>query len=89
MNTDLTPLRNSLSDFFGSVVTQVRAAFAVGVVSEEDAREAERLIDPDFKGWLHCDPMVVGNPSSRYGDDAPGYITRNGLGSLEVGASKD
>ena len=85
MKNDLTPLR----DFFGSLVTQVRAAFAVGVASEVDARDAEALIDPDFKGWLHGDPMVVGNPSSRYGDDAPGYITRNGLGSLEVGAAKD
>lgn len=89
MNANPISLRNSLSDFFGSVVTQVRAAFAVGVVSEEDAREAERLIDPDFKGWLRGDPIVVGNPLSRYSDDAPGYITRNGLGSLEVGASKD
>ena len=89
MNTNLTPLRNSLSDFFGSVVTQVRAAFAVGVVSQGDALQAERLIDADFKGLLDGDPMVVGNPSSRYSNDAPGYITRNGLGSLEVGASKD
>ena len=67
MNTDLTPLRNSLSDFFGSVVTQVRAAFAVGVIPEQDAKEAERYIDPDFEGWLHGDPMVTGNLSSRYG----------------------
>ena len=46
-------------------------------------------IDPDFEGWLHGDPMVTGNPASRYGDDAPGYLTGNGLGSLEIGAADD
>ena len=89
MNTDLTPLRSSLSDFFGSVVTQLRAAFAVGVVSEEDAREAERLIDPDFKGWLHGDPMVTNSATSRYGKRQAGYVTANSLGSMEIGASDD
>ena len=86
MNTDLTRLPHSLSCFFGSIVTQVRAAFAVGVVWEEDA---ERLLDPDFTGWLHSDPMVTKNPASRYGNRTPGYITGNGLGSMEIGAADD
>jgi hypothetical protein len=34
-------------------------------------------------------PMVTENPASRYGDRAPGYITSNGLGSLEIGAADD
>jgi hypothetical protein len=67
MNAELQSLRRSLVDFFGSLGTQVQAAFAVGVIPEQDAKEAERYIDPDFEGWLHGDPMVTGNLSSRYG----------------------
>lgn len=67
MNAELQSLYKSLVDFFGSVGTQVRAAFAVGVVPEQDANEAEQYIDPDFEGWLHGDPMVTANLSSRFG----------------------
>jgi hypothetical protein len=76
MNTDLTPLRISLSDFFGSVVTQVRAAFAVGVVSEEGAQTPE-------------DQSAARNSADRFICDGPGYLTKNGYGSLEVGAAED
>jgi len=76
MNTHLTPLRNSLSDFFGSVVTQVRAAFAVGVVSEEGARPPE-------------DQSAARSSADRFICDGPGYLTKNGYGSLEVGAAED
>ena len=33
--------------------------------------------------------MVTKNPASRYGDRTPGYITGNGLGSMEIGAADD
>ena len=55
MSADSRSLRNRWSDFFGSLRTQISAAFAVGLPA----------------------------------DDAPGYMTRNGLGSLEVGAFRD
>ncbi len=58
-------------------------------VEEPDLGEPVRASDPDFERWLHNDPMVTGNPASRYGDDAPGYLTGNGLGSLEIGAADD
>ena len=51
--------------------------------------EENRGTDPDFEGWLHGDPMVTKNPASRYGDRTPGYITGNGLGSMEIGAADD
>ena len=76
MNTDLTPLRNSLSDFFGSVVTQVRAAFVIGVVSEEDAQS-------------HENQPAASSSADRFICDGPGYLTKNGYGSLEVGAAED
>lgn len=64
---------------------------ALSATQEPDDASAERgrSIDPDFEGWLHDDPMVTGNLASRYGDDAPGYLTGNGLGSLEIGAADD
>jgi len=31
----------------------------------------------------------AGAAARRYTDDSPGYMTRNGLGSLEVGAFRD
>ena len=76
MNTDLTTLRNFLSDFFGSIATQVRAAFAVGVVSEEDAQTPE-------------DQSAARNSADRFICEGPGYLTKNGYGSLEVGAAED
>lgn len=67
----------------------VRAALSSGCSHEEVTRTAKIQHDPDFQGWLHNDAMVTGNPASRYGDDAPGYLTGNGLGSLEIGAADD
>ena len=77
-----------MRDILASLGAQVRSAFAVGI-PEEDAREAKPLIDPDFDAWLHGDPSVTKNPASRYGDKRPGYVTGNGLGSMEIGAADD
>lgn len=54
-----------------------------------DTSEAEASVDPAFRGWLYGDPRITGNPASRYGDDSPGRLTSNGLGSLEIGAADD
>lgn len=83
------PLRESLIEFFEGIGPQVRAAVSMGVTQDGAVRSAEVPVDPAFEGWLHNDPMVTGNPASRYGDDAPGYLTGNGLGSLEIGAADD
>jgi hypothetical protein len=89
MRDNIKSLRESLTDFFGSVLVQVRAALSVGTTQDDGTHEAGSPVEPDFEGWLHNDPMVTGDPASRYGDDAPGYLTSNGLGSLEIGAADD
>ena len=85
MNQHLKPLYESLTDWFATLGLALRTALSSDVASAD----ADHRTDPDFEGWLHNDPMVTGNPASRYGDDAPGYLTRNGLGSLEIGAADD
>ena len=77
-----------LADWFESLATTIRAAWSIPLVSDDERAEADRRLDPKFIGWLRNDPMVTGNSASRYGDDAPGYMTRNGRGSLEIGSSQ-
>lgn len=67
-----------LSSFLASLATQVRAAVHVGV-PVADATEACRTDE--------CQPML-GLSDAQPFDDAPGRMTRNGLGSLEIGAGK-
>lgn len=82
-------LREYLTDSFANLAVSIRAALSTPLLLDGESAEADRGIDPDFKGWLHGDPMVTKNPVSRYCDCAPGYITGNGLGSLEIGAADD
>lgn len=85
--------RNSLIEHLTAWLASIGAALRVPVLwessSEVVAGFPDSRVDPDFGGWVHNDPMVTGNPASRYGDDAPGYLTGNGLGSLEIGAADD
>lgn len=67
-----------LSSFMASIATQVRAAIHVGVAAE-DSEEARR---PDAY------ELTLGPFEAQVWDDAPGRMTRNGLGSLEIGAGK-
>lgn len=89
MSTGRNPLHESVTDWFATLWIALRAALSTTVNPDRASAGADRSIDPDFKGWLHNDPMVIGNPASRYGDDAPGSLTGNGLGSLEIGAADD
>jgi len=89
MNEDRKSLLESLARWIAELGVGLRAAFSSPIVDESIAADAERQIDPDFEGWLHGDPMVTKNPASRYGDRTPGYITGNGLGSMEIGAADD
>lgn len=89
MSIEPKPLREYLTDWFANLVITIRAALSTPLLSDDERAEADRRIDPDFIGWVHNDPMVTGNSASRYGDDAPGYLTSNGLGSLEIGATDD
>jgi len=67
-----------LSSFMASLATQVRAAINVGV--PVDAAAEARQTDA-------CEP-TLGLSDVQEWDDAPGRMTRNGLGSLEIGAGK-
>jgi hypothetical protein len=82
-------LREYLTDWSANLAITIRAALSMPLLSDDERAEADRRIDPDFIGWVHNDPMVTGNSASRYYDDAPGYLTRNGRGSLEIGSSID
>lgn len=75
-----------LLDTLASLWAQLRASVLVPLTDTEGAapplnRQAQ------FHGWLRGDTAVVRNAGSHYADGAPGYITRNGLGSLDVGAA--
>jgi len=78
----------SVGDWLSGLGLALRAALSTPLESGP-ADPGERTVDPDFDGWLHGDPMVTGDPASRYHHGSPGYITRNGLGSLEIGAADD
>ena len=78
----------SVAEWFRSWGFSARAALSIPLAS--DGEESDKsTTDPDFEGWLHRDPMVIGDLASRYRHGSPGYLTRNGLGSLEVGAADD
>ena len=64
-----------LLDLLASLVTQVRAAMEVKVLFEGENRTDGSALRPDRL------------ETSMWGD-ATGRITRNGLGSLEIGAGK-
>ena len=70
---------SKLSSFLGSVVTQVRAAIEVGVPVDDTVAGANRTDEPE---------PTSGLSDAHLWDDAPGRMTRNGLGSLEIGAGK-
>ena len=88
MSLEPKSLREYLTDSFANLAVSIRAALSMPLVSDNESEVSDRVIDSEFIRWLHNDPMVTGNSASRYGDDSPGYITRNGRGSLEIGGSQ-
>ena len=83
------PLHEAVTNWLWTLWAGFRTPLSMTVEPDPLTIRTDRCVDPDFDGWLHNDPMVTGNPASRYGDDAPGYVTGNGLGSLEIGAADD
>jgi hypothetical protein len=69
---------SKLSSFMASVATQVRAAIHVGIPTDDEAglRRADT-----------CE-LTLSSLNAQVWDDVPGRMTRNGLGSLEIGAGK-
>lgn len=82
-------LREHLTDWLANLATTIRAALSMPLLSDDERAEADRRIDPDFIGWVHNDAMVTRNAASRYYDRTPGYVTRSGLGTSEIGVPND
>lgn len=70
---------NDLRAFFASLAAQVRAAIRIGIPNDDIETGARRLNGP-MPTCALSDEQVW--------NDAPGRMTRNGLGSLEIGAGK-
>ena len=68
-----------LSNFMASLATQVRAAIHVGIPLRDTGVGARGIEEPERARRLS---------DAQLWDDAPGRMTRNGLGSLEIGAGK-
>ena len=88
MSADSRSLRNRWSEFFGSLRTQISAAFAVGLPADDARAPVESGAGQESDDELG-ERSAARDPARRVRDDAPGYMTRNGLGSLEVGAFRD
>ena len=63
--------------FFASVWTQIRTAVFVGLPAEEGPGTRS--------GGSSVDDEEMSSPAIRSMDDYAGYLTSNGLGSLDVG----
>lgn len=88
MSIDSRSFFASIGDWLGGFGVALRAALSAPLESGP-ADPDERTVDPDFDAWLHGDPTVTQDPASRYHQGSPGHLTRNGLGSLEIGAADD
>ena len=73
------PGTDRLSCFIASLAAQIRAAIHVGLPLEDTEAEI-RGADERFPARSRSDALQW--------DDAPGRMTRNGLGSLDIGAGK-
>ena len=88
MAADDRPARNWLSEFFDSLRTKISAAFAVGLPADDARASVEPGAGQEGDDEL-VERSAARDRARRVRDDAPGYMTRNGLGSLEVGAFRD
>ena len=81
-----TRLREFLATWLYGRAAEVRAALSVGFPEEDNA---EQQADSELDAGLGNEPIGTRAPRSRFSQDGPGYLTRNGLGSLEIGAADD
>lgn len=73
------PGSKMLSNLIANLVTQVRAAIEVGVPVDDTVERSRRTAELG---------PTIDSPEEHRWDDALGRMTRNGLGSLEIGAGK-
>ena len=76
--------------FLGSIGMQLRAALAVGLPSDDVPPRHDASIPADSADREVNGSRDANRPSSLgYCTESPGYLTRSGLGSLEIGAGDD
>lgn len=88
MNSQITVLR-SLGEWLGGLWGTLRMGLSLPLSEATGSLDEPLDVKQEFDGWLHGDPSVTKNAASLYGDRAHGYITGNGVGSLEIGHSDD
>lgn len=81
-------IHSAMLDTLSSLWTQLRAS-ALVPVSNTECNAHDICCESDFEGWLRGNPRVTMNPASEYGANSRGYLTSNGLRSLEIGAADD
>jgi hypothetical protein len=82
-------LVSRLAEWLGSLWETLRLGFSLPLSEATGSQDEPVDSKQEFHGWLHGDPSVTKDPASLYGERSPGYITGNGLGSLEIGHSDD
>ena len=88
MSNERKTLIDSAANLFGILRDYVQAG-SISVATENAEGESDQTTDPDFQGWLHNDPMVTMNPTSRYGDDATGFLAGAEIENPELGRTDD
>jgi hypothetical protein len=73
-------------EFIGTLIVQIRAALAVGLPNDHALHSNDSGSVHEGQTGFMQDPPRVSDWTGQYLDDSPGYLTRNGLGSLEIGA---
>lgn len=76
MGIDGKAILAAIRDLLGSLSVALCAAASTPLESDT-ADTGDSAVDP------------AANASRWYGHSSPGYLTRNGLGSLEIGAADD
>ena len=84
----MSSIQSSILNSLSSLWTQLRA-FALVPIENTECNAHDICGESDFEGWLHGNPRVTMNPSNEYGANSRGYLTSNGLRSLEIGAADD
>jgi hypothetical protein len=76
----------SLLDSVSTLKTQLKAALSIPLAGASEFGEHENAT---IDGSVSCDAQRSNVKSFKCVDDRPGYLTGNGLGSLEIGAAHD
>jgi len=86
MLTVMRELLKPLLDCVSTLKTQIQAALSIPLADASQLGESESAAIDGAVSW---DAQRSTVKSFKCVDDRPGYLTGNGLGSLEIGAAHD